>query len=266
MTRPVIFGDLPATFPEEDKHKTPAAIGSIVIHIVLVTAVILIPLLIPQRVERWQLMALVAPLAPPPPAAPQIPVENLPKPAVREVQPKIQVEPGVIVMPTEIPKEIARIVDDVPAPAVGLAGGVPGGAAGGLLSALLLASVHPAEPVAPPPPAPPPPPPTVAPVMAPPPAPVRVGGIVKEPRVVKVVPPVYPSLAKRARVTGTVILEATVTAEGVVEEIRIVSGHPLLVQAAIDCVKQWRYEPTYLNGEPVPVLLDAKVHFELAAL
>jgi protein TonB len=97
-------------------------------------------------------------------------------------------------------------------------------------------------------------------------APVRVGGIVKEPRIVKVVPPVYPSLAKRARVTGMVILEATVTAEGAVEEIRIVSGHPLLVQAAIDCVKQWRYEPTYLNGEPVPVVLDAKVHFELGTL
>jgi protein TonB len=267
MTRPVIFGDLPVTFPEEDKHKTPAAIGSIAIHIVLVSAVILIPLLIPQRVERWQLMALVAPLAPPPPAAPQVSVENLPKPAVPEVQPKIQVDPGVIVMPTEIPREIAHIVDDAPAPAaVGFPGGVPGGVPNSLLSSLLLASVHPAEPAAPPPPPPPPPPPSVAPVTAPPPAPVRVGGIVKEPRAVKVVPPVYPSLAKRARVTGTVILEATVTSEGAVEEIRIVSGHPLLVQAAIDCVKQWRYEPTYLNGEPVPVLLDAKVHFELGAL
>jgi protein TonB len=62
-------------------------------------------------------------------------------------------------------------------------------------------------------------------------------------------------------VSGTVILEATLTAQGTVEEIRLVSGHPLLVQAAIDCVKQWQYEPTYLNGVPVPIILTAKVHF-----
>ena len=61
--------------------------------------------------------------------------------------------------------------------------------------------------------------------------------------------------------TGTVILEATLTAQGTVEEIRVVSGHPLLVEAAIDCVKQWQYEPTYLNGVPVPIILTAKVHF-----
>ncbi len=75
------------------------------------------------------------------------------------------------------------------------------------------------------------------------------------------VPPVYPPLASRARVNGTVILEATLTIEGTVSEIRVVSGHPLLIQAAIDCVKQWQYEPTLLNGVPVPVILTAKVSF-----
>ena len=61
--------------------------------------------------------------------------------------------------------------------------------------------------------------------------------------------------------SGTVILEATLTAQGTVEEIKLVSGHPLLVEAAIECVKQWVYEPTYLNGIPVSVILTAKVHF-----
>ena len=83
----------------------------------------------------------------------------------------------------------------------------------------------------------------------------------KEPRVVKMTPPVYPSLASKARVSGTVVLEATLTAQGTVEAIRLVSGYPLLAQAAIDCVKKWVYEPTYLNGEPVAVILTAKVHF-----
>ena len=63
---------------------------------------------------------------------------------------------------------------------------------------------------------------------------------------------------------GTVVLEATLTAQGTVDEIRVISGHPLLVQAAIDCVRQWIYEPTYLNGDPVPVILTAKVHFMTA--
>jgi protein TonB len=79
------------------------------------------------------------------------------------------------------------------------------------------------------------------------------------------VPPVYPPLASKVRVSGTVILEATLTAEGKVEEIKVVSGHPLLVDAAIHCVKQWIYEPTYLNGVPVPVILTARVHFMQAS-
>ena len=114
----------------------------------------------------------------------------------------------------------------------------------------------PAPPALAPPPPPPPPPKVVAPA-----APVRVGGMVKEPRPIKVVPPVYPPLASKARVSGTVVLEATLTAQGTVEQIKVMSGHPLLIDAAIECVKQWVYEPTYLNGEPVAVILTAKVNF-----
>jgi protein TonB len=75
------------------------------------------------------------------------------------------------------------------------------------------------------------------------------------------VPPVYPKVASMARVSGSVVLEATVTEQGTVEEIQVISGHPLLIEAAINCVKQWQYEPTTLNGIPVPVILTAKVNF-----
>jgi protein TonB len=95
---------------------------------------------------------------------------------------------------------------------------------------------------------------------------VRVGGDIREPKVIQLVPPVYPKLAIKARVRGTVVLEAILTAEGAVAEIKVISGNPLLTQAAVDCVKQWRYEPTYLNGEPVPVILTARVNFELEHL
>jgi protein TonB len=80
------------------------------------------------------------------------------------------------------------------------------------------------------------------------------------------VSPIYPPLASKARVSGMVVLEATLTAQGAVEEIRVISGHPLLIQAAVDCVKQWQYEPTLLNGVPVPVILTARVHFERAPI
>jgi protein TonB len=63
------------------------------------------------------------------------------------------------------------------------------------------------------------------------------------------------------RLTGLVVLEATVTERGTVEAINVISGHRLLIAAAVDCVKQWQYEPTLLNGTPVPVILTAKVNF-----
>jgi periplasmic protein TonB len=257
MSNPVIFQDLPATFPEEDKHKRPAAIGSIVIHIVLVTILILIPLLMPDRIDHWQLMTLIAPLPPPAPAQPTpIQVEIPLKPPAPEIQRIVQVDPGTIIMPTEIPKEIARIVEDVASP--GVQGVVPNGVMGGVIRTILLTGATTTEVT---PPAPPPPQPVLTTVT-----PVRVGGDIREPKVMKLVPPVYPKLAIKARVHGTVILEAVLTAEGTVAEIQVLSGNPLLTQAAIDCVKQWRYEPTYLNGEPVPVILTARVNFELERL
>ena len=89
--------------------------------------------------------------------------------------------------------------------------------------------------------------------------------MVKEPKPVKMVPPVYPQVASRAHVSGIVVLEATLTTDGLVSDIRVISGHPLLTDAAIQCVKQWRYEPTLLNGAPIAVILTAKVRFERAA-
>ena len=83
----------------------------------------------------------------------------------------------------------------------------------------------------------------------------------KEPRILTLVPPKYPALASKARVHGTVVLEATLREDGTVDAIKVISGHPLLVNAAVDCVKQWRYEPSLLNGQPDAVILTAIVTF-----
>src|SRR5215831_12126816 len=263
----VIFKELPATFPEKDKYQKPSVIGSVIFHGLLIVVVILIPLLLPQSIpERELLVTLVSPIGPPPPPPPppvELPaVAAAPKPVEVPVRP---VTPEVLLAPTAIPREVAKIIEEPVAPPVGVIGGVPGGipggAPGGVFGGVLAAnSIATAPPAFVPPPPPPPPPKAAAPVE-----PIRVGGVVKEPRPIKMVSPVYPPLASKARVSGTVVLEATLTAEGRVEEIKVISGHPLLVDAAIQCVKQWEYEPSYLNGIPIPVILTAKVHFQQGA-
>jgi protein TonB len=126
----------------------------------------------------------------------------------------------------------------------GIVGGVPGGVVGGLLTL----------------PAPPPPPQAPAPARH---APVRIGGQISSPALVHRVNPEYPEVAMRAQVTGLVILEATVDAEGKVESVRVLRSVNLLDRAAIEAVKQWRYSPLVLNGIPEPFILTVTLIFSL---
>ncbi len=259
MSNPIMFKDLPATFPEKDRYQRPSLASSVVFHVLLIFALIIVPLVFPRTIEQWQLTTMLVSPPPPPPAAPPPPAEvvEAAKPVAPKIETVVQVDPGAMISPLVIPKDIAMVDEpiDLSGVAGGVTGGVPGGVVSGILGGVLAANAR-SEMAAPPPPPPPPPPP-----IAPPTKPIFVGGNVKEPKIIKLVPPVYPPLAAKARVSGLVVLEATLTAEGTVEEIRVVSGHPLLVNAAIDCVKQWVYEPTYLNGTPVAVILTAKVNF-----
>jgi len=100
---------------------------------------------------------------------------------------------------------------------------------------------------------------------APPPPPrvVRVGGEVREPRKVRHVAPVYPSIALDAKVEGVVILECTISPQGRVERVQVLRGIPTLDEAAVDAVKQWAYTPTLVGGVPVAVVLTVTVNFVL---
>ena len=93
--------------------------------------------------------------------------------------------------------------------------------------------------------------------------PVRVGGAVQAARITRRVLPVYPPLARTTKVSGTVRLHAIIAADGSIAELNVVSGHPWLVAAAFDAVKQWLYRPTVLNGKPVPVDTQIEVTFTL---
>jgi periplasmic protein TonB len=261
-TDTIIFRTLPATFPEKDRYQKPSVVGSVIFHGLLILIVIVIPLLLPQSIpQRELLISLVSPIGPPPPPPPppvELPAAAKPPKAVEILARPVTTD--VLITPTAIPREIANIIEEPIAPPAGVIGGVPGGmpggTLGGVLGGILSSNAIAAAPAIAPPPPPPLPKKAAAPVE-----PVRVGGMVKEPRPIKMVPPVYPPLASKARVQGTVVLEATLTAQGRVEEIKVISGHPLLVDAAIQSVKQWRYEPTYLNGVAVPVILSAIVKF-----
>ncbi len=131
----------------------------------------------------------------------------------------------------------------------GIIGGMPGGDAGGLLGGLLAGRVGE--------------------VVPPPPAPTRqvyrVGGQVKSPRLIKQVEPQYPLVARKAHIDGVVVIDAVIDEHGNVTEAHVVSGPGLLFPAALQAVSQWKYEPTYLNGEPVPLELGVNVTFHLLA-
>jgi len=133
----------------------------------------------------------------------------------------------------------------------GVPGGVPGGVGGGLLGGF----------GAPPPP---PPPPKVEVAKAVTPSQIRVGGQVQAANLIKKVTPNYPPLAKQARIQGTVHFTAIIGRDGTIQNLQLISGHPLLVPSATDAVKQWVYRPTLLNGEPVEVITQIDVNFTLS--
>jgi TonB family protein len=91
---------------------------------------------------------------------------------------------------------------------------------------------------------------------------VRVGGAIRNPTKTKNVLPVYPVVAKSARVGGTVIIEATVGADGKIADARVVKSVPLLDQAALDAVRQWEYAPTRVRGVAVPVMINVAINFQ----
>jgi TonB family protein len=110
----------------------------------------------------------------------------------------------------------------------------------------------------------PPPPPAETPAPSGPPTRILVGGNVQSSNLLTMVKPVYPPLARRTRIQGMVRFTAIVGKDGRVQNLQIVSGHPLLVPAAQDAVRQWVYRPTLMNGEPVEVVTQIDVNFALA--
>jgi protein TonB len=228
---------------------------------VMLGALIAIPLLSVQQLPLADLTSVLIAPAPPPPPPP--PPAAAPAPRAVRVEPR-RFNMSAVYEPHVVPKTVAVISDlpQVPAAAStvdGVPGGVPGGQVGGVLGGILGGVPS----VAPPPP-PPPPPAEAAAVQAPAaPAILRVGGQVQAALAISAPPPVYPALAKTARISGAVKLDAVIGVDGHIENLKVMSGPPLLIEAAMNAVKQWTYRPTYLNGKPFKVETQIVVTFTL---
>lgn len=232
---------------------------SFISQILLTGVLILIPLIYTDTLPKAQLTSFL--VAPPPPPPPPPPPQPMPEVKIVKVIPK-QFDAGRLTAPKQIPKDIAMIKEEeLPPsmPAVGVVGGVPGGVPGGTPGGVIGGIIG-AVPTA----APPPPPPPVKKEEKPPtPQRIRVGGNVQSAKLVRQPKPVYPPLAKQARIQGTVRFQAIIGKDGTIQNLQLVSGHPLLVPSATDAVKQWVYQPTLLNGEPVEVVTQIDVNFTL---
>jgi len=226
--------------------KWAASLGA---HMLVLFLLLLMPLYFSQglNMQRLNMTLLVAPL--PPAAAPPPPPASA-APRVVRVIPKT-FTPGKLTAPSFVPKTVVAAPDaGVPDVALaGVSGGVPGGMAGGQIGGVLGGVMSGASAPA-------------APALAEgPKKPVVIGGNVKPPRLLSGPAPVYPALARQSRIGGIVVIEAIIDERGNVVQEKAISGHPLLIPAAMKAVAQRKYEPTVLDGEPTPVDLRVEVNF-----
>ncbi|MFZ0705015.1 MAG: energy transducer TonB [Candidatus Korobacteraceae bacterium] len=222
---------------------------SFALQILLIGVLVLLPLVFTEALPKQQLMTfLVAPPPPPPPPPPPAAT-----PEIKVVKKMTtELDNGELRTPTKIPKKIQMIKEDETPPSTGVAGvvggvpgGVPGGSMGGVLGGIISGT------------------PTAVPKVATPQR-VRVSQGVSQGLLIHQVKPSYPPLARQARIQGMVVLQAVIGKDGNIQNLKVVSGHPMLAPAALEAVKQWKYKPYYLNGEPVEVDTTINVNFTLA--
>jgi protein TonB len=209
---------------------------SLIVHALMITAAIVVPIVatdeMPELRETTKFIAVI-------PDVPTIPPASTVAPPSQTASVNPSAAP--LVEPTTIGAEPAFVPIEVPLGDGLIVGG------GDVADAIIQPPPVALTPAAPP-----------APV-----APVRIGGGIRAPQKVHHVAPEYPAIARSARVSGIVILEAVLGEDGAVRDVRVLRSVPLLDSAAVDAVRQWRFTPTLLNGEPVPVVMTVTVAFNL---
>jgi protein TonB len=242
-TQRVLFSQSFVEMSEQDRKRRRWTTGTtFIIQSVIMTILVIVPLMVIDALPTAQLAAfLTAPPPPPPPPPP-------PAPSLKVVRVVSEVMNGQLLAPSKIPQAI-KMIKEEEAPAStggvlgGVEGGVPGGQAGGVLGSILSVSNH-----------------STAPTVATPKR-LRVSSGISEGMLTHRVEPTYPTIALRAHIQGQVLLSAIISKEGAIENLKLISGHPMLVPAAIEAVKQWHYRPYILNGEGLEVETTVTVNF-----
>jgi protein TonB len=232
--------------PRFKTKRLSTTILSFTLQVLLIGVLILIPLIYTDALPKTQLMTFL--VAPPPPPPPPPPPAAAPVRVVRAVSEMVN---NQLRTPTRIPDKIQMIKEEEAPPDLGaggvpggVPGGIPGGAAGGVIGGIVSSTAAIPKQVA---------------VQR-----VRVSTGVATGLLIRKVTPNYPQLAKQARIQGTVVLQAEISKDGTIQNLQLISGHPMLAPAAIEAVKQWRYKPYLLNGEPVAVETQVVVNFSLS--
>ena len=247
-----MFDLITGTATHIPRHPRGPILVSTAIQAALLALVVLVPVLFVTHAlpQPPTMMAFVAapptPPPPPPPPPPPAPARQPKKAEPVATAPTVAHFAAPVEAPAAVlPEPAGEETEGVPG---GVEGGIPGGIVGGVVGGLSEA----------------PPPPPLPPAPPAPKTPVRIGGQLQPPTLLRRVDPAYPLMAVRANVQGVVILEAIVDEEGTVKEARVLrSVNPLLDREALAAVRQWRYAPVVLNGIPVPFVLSVSLSFTL---
>jgi len=250
----VMFSDSLLEFGPQRKRKTFATTVSFIFNCVAVGLMLIVPLLFTEELPKAQLLTFL--VAPPPPPPPPPPAAAQPVKVVKQIETDM-LNTGQLRTPTKIPQKVEIIKEEEAPPPMmatgGVVGGVPGGIPGGQLGGVIGWIVNAANSASVP---------KFVPVM---PQRIRISQGVTRGLLIQRVEPTYPPLARAARVQGDVILSAVIDTNGLITNLQLVSGHPMLVPAALDAVKKWRYKPYLLNGSPVEVETTITVIFTLSS-
>ena len=249
----MMFSDSLLEFGPQRKRKFFSTTASFVFNCLAVGVMLIVPLVFTDTLPKAQLLTFL--VAPPPPPPPPPPAAEQVQRVVRQIQTDM-LNNGELRTPSRIPHKVQMIKEEEAPPPMmatgGVVGGVPGGIPGGQLGGVIGGIVAASNAAVP----------KFVPVT---PQRVRISQGVTRGLLVHRVEPTYPPLARAARVQGDVILSAVIDINGEIKNLQLVSGHPMLVPAAVDAVKQWRYKPYLLNGQPVEVETTVTVIFTLSS-
>ena len=248
-----MFSDSLLEFGQQNKRHAFATTTSFILNCLAVGVMLAVPLMFTDTLPKAQLLTFL--VAPPPPPPPPPPAAEQVQRVVHQIQTDM-LNTGQLRTPSRIPQRVQMIKEEEAPPPIaatggvvgGVPGGIPGGSTGGVIGSILsstAAAVPKFQPVAP--------------------QRVRISQGVTRGLLIHRLEPSYPALARAARVQGDVVLTAVISVNGEIENLQLVSGHPMLVPAAISAVKQWRYKPYLLNGQPVEVETTITVIFSLSS-